>query len=216
MNVLFIGKQGDALSDAAALYVSKIFDQATIVKGARNQPLPKEITDWQGDYIFSYLSPWIIPASVLVKASIGGINWHPGSPDYPGIGCTNFAIYNRAERFGMTCHWMNPKVDTGKIIETSYFPVTKNDTVYSITQKCYTDILKSFYNLTDRIANNQPLPESKESWRRLPYRRKELDALSKLTLEMSSEEMERRINATKYINHWAFIEINGRRFYLKE
>jgi methionyl-tRNA formyltransferase len=216
MKVLFIGKEGDALSDAAALHVSKLFKNATVVKGTRNKELPQEVVNWNGDYIFSYLSPWIIPSSVLDNAIVGGINWHPGSPDYPGIGCTNFAIYDGAKRFGMTCHWMNPKVDTGKIIETSYFPVTREDSVYSITQKCYTDILKSFYSITEKIAAKEPLPESDETWRRIPYKRKELNALSRLTPDMSSEEMERRIKATKYINHWAYIEVNGRKFYAKD
>jgi hypothetical protein len=88
--------------------------------------------------------------------------------------------------------------------------------VYSITQKCYTDILKSFYSITEKIAAKEPLPESDETWRRIPYKRKELNALSRLTPDMSSEEMERRIKATKYINHWAYIEVNGRKFYAKD
>jgi methionyl-tRNA formyltransferase len=216
MEILFFGKKGDKNTQIAAEYTKQIFPNATIILGSRNERFPDdEIGLWRGDYIFSYLSPWIIPGSLLNRASKGAINWHPGSLDYPGIGCTNFAIYNSAKEFGSTCHYMNEKVDTGSIIEVNRFAILDNDTVYSITQKCYSLILTSYYSILERINKNVEITLSGESWQRKPYTRKELDALCEITSDMNIDEINRRIKATTYDKPWAYTEINGIKFYCK-
>jgi methionyl-tRNA formyltransferase len=217
MKILFIGKKDDANAKLAAQYLNQIFPNAYIIFGARGEKFPEDdLSAWEGDYIFSYLSPWIIPKKLIEKAQKGAINWHPGPPEYPGIGCTNFAIYNKEKEFGFTCHYMLDKVDTGKIVETKRFPILINDTVYSITQKCYSLILNSFYRIVENIFNKFPLPESDECWKRKPYTRKELDELTEIKPDMSIEEIENRIKATTYDKPWAHVNIKGKKFYLKE
>ena len=68
------------------------------------------------DYLISYISDIIIPAKILKRTRIYNINFHPGPPNYPGIGCFNFAIYNEEKNYGCTVHLMEPSVDTGQII----------------------------------------------------------------------------------------------------
>ena len=168
------------------------------------------------DYVFSYLSPWIIPKEVLKNTRISSINWHPGPPEYPGIGCTNFAVYNNENQFGITCHHMLPKVDTGKIISVNRFKILDKDTVFSITQKCYSLILNSFYEIIEKISLGEELPYSNEDWKRNPYTRKELDELSRVDNKMDLEEINKRIKSTTYDRPWAFVEIKGKKFYYKE
>jgi len=216
MDILFIGKKNDANTIVASEYLKQIFPNAKIVFGVRGEEFPKDLLWWQGDYIFSYLSPWIIPNSLLERAEKGAINWHPGSPDYPGIGCTNFAIYNNEKEFGITCHYMHAKVDTGKVVEVRRFKILENDSVYSITQKCYSLILNSFYRIIEKISTGEPLPLSDEDWKRKPFTRKELDSLSEIKPDMSKEEIERRIKATTYDKPWAFIEIKEKKFYYRD
>lgn len=216
MEILFIGKDNDRYAKIASEYLKEIFPNAKIVFGVRGVKFPEELLTWKGDYLFSYLSQWIIPGAVLENASKGAINWHPGPPSYPGIGCTNFAVYNGEKEFGITCHYMLPKVDTGKIIETAIFPVLDKDSVFSITQKCYSSILNSFYRILEKIAAGESLPSSNETWTRKPYTRKELDALSEIKPDMSAEEIDLRIKATTYDKPWAFVDIQGRRFYWRD
>ena len=140
MEILFIAKKEDENSLKASEYLKNIFPKSIIVFGKRKEKFPNELMSWKGDYILSYLSPWIIPGSLLKNARKGAINWHPGPPKYPGIGCTNFAVYNQEKEFGITCHHMLEKVDTGEIICVDRFPVSKTDSVFSITQKCYSII----------------------------------------------------------------------------
>jgi methionyl-tRNA formyltransferase len=216
MEVLFIGKKNDPNAKIASEYLKQIFPKAEIVFGVRGEKFPEDLPWWKGDYIFSYLSPWIIPNSLLERAEKGAINWHPGPPEYPGIGCTNFAIYNNEKEFGITCHYMLSKVDTGKIIETERFAILENDTVYSITQKCYSLILNSFYRLVEKVSSGEPLPISDEDWKRKPFTRKELDLLSEIKPDMTKDEIEKRIKATTYDKPWAFVEIKGKKFYYRE
>lgn len=213
--ILFIGKKDDYFSKVAADYLKGNIPSALIIYSSKSEPIPDIVKDWKGDYIVSYLSQWIIPATILENAKEGGINLHPGSPDYPGIGCTNFAIYNHEKEFGITCHYMAPKVDTGPIIKVARFPIHQNDTVYSLTQRCYACILNVFFELIDNLLEGKKPVISNEQWKRKPYTRKELNNLCLLTKEMDEEEIKRRIAATTFGNKvWAYFELNGKIFYL--
>lgn len=212
MNVLFIGKAGDKNAEKAVAWLEQFDIELEVVWSARGMAYPEHLLEWKGDLLLSYLAQWIIPKSSLEGARKAALNWHPGTPEYPGIGCTNFAVYEGARTFGMTCHHMNPKVDTGSIVDVRRFDVDANDDVFSMTQKCYQLILESFEFVLDLALKGSELPISEEHWTRRPFKRVELDALCELDLNMDETEMKRRIKATKYDRHWAFIEINGIRF----
>ena len=212
MKILFIGKKEDPQAELAARYTKELFHDTLIVWSRRDIKMPEELRSWEGDYIFSYLAQWIIPEWLLKKARLGGVNWHPGPPAYPGIGCTNFAIYDQAKTFGITCHYMEPKVDTGQIIEVAYFPVADSETVFSLTQKCYKHILDSYKTQLQAIKEGGLLPVAGIQWERKPYTRKELDALCIISPDMDADEIKRRVKATKYDRHWAYIELGGIRF----
>lgn len=217
MRVLFIGKKDDFYSSQSEEYLKQIFSSKELItiQSSKGQKIPIDIQNWKGDYIFSYLSQWIIPKALIDNASKGAINWHPGPPEYPGIGCTNFAIYNNEKSFGITCHYMLEKVDSGKIIQVERFQVLPEDTVYSITQKCYLLMINSFMRIVEKIKSNENLPNSKESWKRTPYTRVQLNDLCRITLEMDEAEVNRRIKATTYKDPWAYVELYGRKYYLK-
>lgn len=209
-SILFLGKRNDLFAGEASDYLCTAFSDATIVLGTRDEELPQEAASWKGDCIISYLSPWIVPASLLERANLYALNFHPGPPEYPGIGCTNFALYDGVEDYGVTCHHMLEKVDTGDIVAVQKFPVIKTETVYSLTRKCYAYILSLFYEVIDMIVQGIELPVSPEIWKRTPYLRKELDALCELTSDMSKEEIVRRIKATSYPNMpGAYLKLHG-------
>lgn len=211
--ILFFGKAGDFYCERAVDFINQHFSDVIIVLGKRGDPLPEKVKDWQGDYLVSYLSPWIIPNWLLEKTKKANINFHPGPPEYPGIGCTNFAIYYEEMVFGITCHHMNAKVDTGDIIAVRRFPLLQTDSVYSLTQRCYASILELFYEIMALILQDLPLPVSKETWQRKPFRRKELNALCALSLDMSEEEIAKRVRALTFPNApGAYIKIGNMKF----
>ena len=106
--VLFITREDSFNNNIIIPFIKKNFE-ATIICENRTKSIPKTVYDWSGDYIFSYLCPWIIPMSIIKKAEIAAINFHPGSPKYPGSGCYNFAIYNGEKEYGVTCHFLSKK-----------------------------------------------------------------------------------------------------------
>jgi methionyl-tRNA formyltransferase len=209
LKILFIGKAGDSFSRQAADFILVHYPSAKIIYSTRQQPFPQELLNWKGDLIISYLSQWIIPKILLENAALAALNFHPGPPEYPGIGCTNFAIYNKANEFGVTCHHMLSRVDTGQIVSVKRFPVYETDTVYSITQRCYSDIINMFYDIFSLLMNGEDLPASNEFWARKPYLRKQLDELCRLTPDMEIKEIERRIKATDYLQPWAYIQMGN-------
>ena len=212
-SVLFIGKKKDYLCKQAMGLIKANFSEHEIVLGTRGEQFPKDAESWTGDYIVSYLSPWIIPERLLDRAKKASFNFHPGPPEYPGIGCTNFAIYDAAGSFGVTCHHMNPKVDTGNMISVKRFSLYDTDTVFSLTQRCYGYILQQFYEFASLILAGDELPQSDEYWKRRPYKRKELHELCRITSDMPTDEIRRRVKAVTFPDApGAFIEIDGMKF----
>lgn len=195
--ILVLGKEDDELCARAMAYVTLQASDVEVHRGRRGEAFP-QIQGQSFDYLISYLCPWVVPAQWLQQVRVAAINFHPGPPEYPGIGCTNFALYEGAASYGVTCHHMELTVDTGPIIRIIRFPLYQTDTVLSLTRRCYAAINWLFYEIFDLILAGQPLPQSAEHWTRKPFRRADLDALCHLAPEMDDEEIRRRIRATTF------------------
>ncbi|MCP5053194.1 MAG: hypothetical protein GY940_38875 [bacterium] len=214
-SILFLGKEEDGHCSKALKFVRKNFPDVSAYLGKWGDPLPEDIGSWDGDYIISYLSRWIVPGYLIKKAKVAAINFHPASPDYPGIGCNNFALYEEAGEYGVTCHHMAAKVDTGNIIAVKRFPVFSTDDVGSLLIRTYDFQLILFYEVVGQVLRNEPLPSSKETWTRKPFSRKEFNKLGVISPEMTVEEIEKRVRATSYGVFQPTIKIGGHIFELK-
>lgn len=215
IDVLFLAKHGDAHVSRALGFVQDNFRSVVAYHADWGDPLPEDIGQWRPDYVISYLSRWVVPENLLAKARTAAINFHPAPPEYPGIGCTNFALYDDVREYGATCHHMAPKVDTGRIIAVSRFPVFSTDTVASLLARTYDYQLVLFYDIISRVLNGEGLPESTETWTREPISRREFNELGRITLGMSDEEIRRRVRATSYGIWQPSIELAGLTFALK-
>ena len=215
LRILFLRKKDNQYAQRAEDFVRRHFQQPLIFAGGRKDQLPAEVLNWKGDLMISFITSWIYPGNLLSNADYAAINFHPGSPEYPGTGCTNFAIYNEVKEYGVTCHHMNAGVDSGKIIEVKRFPVKESDTVYSVTQHCYKLNEEIFYGIMNRILQGEPLPVTDEQCKRKPYTRKQLDELCAITPDMTEVEIKKRIKATTYKTPWAFTKIGKHIFKLQ-
>lgn len=215
-SILFLGKSEDDQCRRALEFCRTNFTKVESYLGRFGRaPCPPEVTQWTGDYIISYLCPWVVPQPVIQRASKAAINFHPATPDFPGIGCNNFALYNNVPEYGATCHHMAAQVDTGAVIAVKKFPVFETDTVSSILTRTHDHQLSLFYDIMSFIVAGKDLPVSKETWSRKPYTRKELNELATLRSDMSKDEMSKRIRATAFENWLPTIEIQGFTFELK-
>jgi methionyl-tRNA formyltransferase len=208
-SVLFLGKKSDEHVDKALQLCRMTFTDVTACVGNWGDPLPEDIEGWKGDYIISYLSRWLLPEYLLERARIGAINFHPASPDYPGIGCINFALYEEANEYGVTCHHMASQVDTGAIIAVERFPVFATDDVSTLLSRTHDSQLILFYKIVGMILTGEELPACEERWTRKPFTRKELNELGKIKLDMSAEEIAKRVRATNYGIWKPTLELQG-------
>ncbi len=198
MKICFLTKK-DKLGVREAIDLTKtITKDIDIFYGNVSDPFPKKIAQQNYDIIISYISPWIVPKAILNKTIRWNINFHPGPPEYPGIGCFNFAIYDSANKFGVTAHNMESKVDTGEILGVRRFSMTKEETVKSLSKKTYSALLLLYKDIINYLEKNNSLPQSDEIWKRKPYKRSELEDLATIKPDMSEEEIKKRIRATYF------------------
>jgi methionyl-tRNA formyltransferase len=214
-SVLFLGKKDDLYCDRALKFVEDNFKNVTSYYSEWGKPMPEDIRHWRGDYIISYLCRWVIPVATIGAAEKGAINFHPASPDYPGIGCNNYALYDNAPEYGATCHHMAGQVDTGKIIAVKRFPLFATDDVSSLLQRTYEFQLVLFYEVVSKLIDGQPLPESPEVWTRAARTRQEFNELMIVSPDMTDDEVARRVRATSYGIFQPTVDIGGFRFELK-
>ena len=215
LSILFLGKHNDEHTSKALSFCEANFSDVQSSLGRFGDSRGKVNFWWDGDYIISYLSPWIVPPHMLQRARLAAINFHPASPDYPGIGCNNFALYDGATTYGATCHHMAAEVDCGKIIAVKRFAAYATDTVESILSRTHDHQLSLFYDVMDFILTDRGLPTSDETWTRKPYTRSELNELATIRPDMTKEEVERRIRATTFGDWKPTTSIHGHVFELK-
>ena len=146
----------------------------------------------------------------LLENADTAINFHPGTHDYPGTGCYNFALYEEAKVYGCVCHHMAEKVDTGVIIEEKTFPTIGVDSVEQLKQRTMEGMVGLFEKIVSAIAHGEELPTAPIAWSRRPFTRHDLEDLRKINADMSAEEIRRRVRAVTYPGFpGAEIEIGG-------
>jgi methionyl-tRNA formyltransferase len=212
LSVLFLGKADDADCARALEFCRQRFASTQHCLGRWGDPLPDDIQGWQGDYIISYLSRWVVPSDLLARAKRAAVNFHPASPDYPGIGCNNFALYENATQYGVTCHHMAPQVDTGAIIAVRRFPVLPEDTVATLLKRTYEHQIALFLEIASIMAEGKELPVSHDTWTRQPFTRKQFNELFTISPEMTKQEIARRVRAVSFGAFQPYVEIKGFRF----
>jgi methionyl-tRNA formyltransferase len=216
LSLLFLGRANDSRSDRALAFCRENFDDVTVFLSAEGVALPEAARSWQGDYVVSYLARWIVPTDVLTAARLAAINFHPGPPEYPGTGCVNFALYERAQQYGVTCHHMEPAVDSGELIAVRRFPVFSRDSVASLLARAHDHLLTLFYETMSEVVVGRPLPKSVQTWTRKPFTRRELNDLSRITPQMDHDEIARRIRATDFPPWRPVLEIGEYCFEFKD
>ena len=213
MNICFLTKkEKDGVEDAINI-CKKITPNIDVYDGNKSNSLPPELFKKEYDILISYISNWIIPKTVLNRTKYWNINFHPGPPEYPGIGCFNFAIYNSEKQFGATAHIMDTTVDTGRIVGVNRFIMTKKETVETLSKKTYKALLVLFDDVMKHFITNNSLPECDEGWAKNPYKRSDLEQLATIDSNMNKTEIDKRIRATYSQGKPApFVELGGYRF----
>ena len=222
--ILFFGRDRCKYSNQARNHLEKLgFEIEYITSKDRNENLPKNVKNWQGEYIFCFRSFYILPKDLIDNARIAAINFHPGSPEYPGSGCLNFALYENAKSYGATAHLMNEKVDNGKIIECTRFSVLKDDNVNTLLKKTHKKMYELFCSITTGLSSNgeiylkKKLKLSKnEKWTGIVRKLSDLNKLQIIEADMTKEEIIKRIRAFHTDDYPIKINLHKHNFILKK
>ncbi|MDZ4390666.1 MAG: formyltransferase family protein [Gemmatimonadales bacterium] len=205
----------DRFSHLARETAQAVFQEDAVLcfSGEVGEPFPEGVGSLRPRAVLSFLSPWIVPQSVIDSTSLA-INFHPASKDYPGIGCYNFALYEGATTYGAICHFMAAKVDTGDIIDERRFAIFDGDTVETLKLRTMVTMLSMFHDLVSRLAEGAEIQPNGMAWPRRPFTRRELNALTIVSPDMPESEVERRVRATTYPGFpGAVVRVGGRDFY---
>ncbi len=88
------------------------------------------------DLIISIYFNQILSNEIIDIPKKGVINIHPGYlPDYKGVSPVFWALANGEKYAGVSVHYINKGIDTGKIIERKKIKIEKNDTEDSLYWK---------------------------------------------------------------------------------
>ena len=223
VRVLFFGRSGCDATTKALSHLSALGCETTFVESRdKSKLLPEDMAYWDGDYIFCFRSRFVLPNSLIERAKIAAVNFHPAPVEYPGSGCLNFALYDNSSHYGVTAHIMNEKVDNGEILECRRFPILPKDTVETLLRRTHIKLLNLFVDVTtDLIAGGKGalekmvLASSGIKWRGDATRMIDLEKLQVVPLDVSEVELNRVIRSTYTEDFPPFIKLHGFEFVLK-
>ena len=189
--------------------------------GKRKENLTNKIDTWNGDYIIHLGSYYKLTKNDLNRARMA-INFHPGPPKYPGSGGYSKALLNLDKKFGVTVHFMNDKIDNGKIIGFYSFKINSN---FDLKKLIFmTDHYKFFVfkkiikTLLNKNGENRLLKLSnnnKFKWSKKRGKITDIDNLQRIRTFISKKKLEKIIRSTSIGNHNPFIILHGYKFVLK-
>jgi len=217
--ILFFGKFGDQYSKKLLSYLKNNFSNVKYVASTtHDKSINKKILEWSGDYIFSFRSYFILPESLIKSAKIAAINFHPGPPNYRGIGCVNFALYNEERTYGVIAHLMKKKIDNGEILKYTKFSIKHKTSLEEVLNKTHFELYKlAMYFFKKIYLNKLNIKKCinknrKINWSKKIYTKQDMLKLYNLNIKINKKEFKKIIKATVYKNFMPHITIFNKRF----
>ena len=165
--------------------------------------------------LIAFVTPVIVPRSILDQLGYGAVNFHPGPPNYPGWAPAHFALYDQADEFGATVHIMVEKVDAGPIIDLALFPIPPDTSVFGLEGMAYARLAFLFWRMARELACNVALlPSLGVPWGNRKNSRKDYLAMCEIPLDISRAELERRMKVfgSNYFGVSPTIKLHGVEF----
>ena len=181
--------------------------------------LTDAVKEWNGDYIICFKSLFIVPESLINKASIAAINFHPAPVEFPGRGCINFAIREESPIYGVTAHIVDSGIDSGLILDCRRFPIFKYDDFYSIFNRAQAKMMDQYFDiLTGIIQSGQKYIDTSlesakhEKWNGSHRRISELNQMLTIDHNTSKSDLEKIIHASDLQNKPPQVYLHGYEF----
>ena len=114
------------------------------------------------DLGFSIRYNKIFKNKLINKFKFGIINLHGGDlPKYRGTSSHIFAIANQEKKFGCSLHFVNKKIDSGRILKVKYFKINKKESGYSLLNKGFKNGEILLNNFTKNLSKTKVFPKGR-------------------------------------------------------
>lgn len=168
------------------------------------------------DLLISFSYKRLLPLSVVNKAKLA-INFHPAPlPFYRGRGTTSQVLIQNGDKWGVTCHFIGEKFDTGRIIERRWFNITDElRTGKRLSEYSWQLCVELLKEVVSNIIENKPINSFEQEKDGHYYSMKELQDAKVVNVYDAPESVNRKIEALWFPPYeGAYIEIGGEKFFL--
>ena len=239
MKIIYMGRKKQSVDlirwtlaqgiEIAAVCTDSQFENSPTAKAARELDIPvitmeeaeKYVDSHPGeiDLVVSYLYWRRIKKPLIEGPNYGCINFHPATlPDWKGCGGYNIAILNKLPKWGVTAHYVDETIDTGKIIRVNLFDFDYRTATAQSLEKTTQDALVELYKeiLLEVKEKGKletlPVDNSKGTY----ISRDQMNEMKKITEEdLNSEDLDVKVRAFWFPPYdGAYIERNGKKYTL--
>ena len=165
------------------------------------------------DLVVSFLYPRLIREPVLSLGRIGCLNFHPAPlPEFRGLGGYNVAILEGLREWGVSCHFVDERFDTGDLVEVERFAIKPDaHTALSLDLESGERLVGLFGRVIDRALAGEDLPREPQGDGRYISR----EEFEGLRVVRPGDDLERKLRAFWYPPYpGAVLEVEGRRLTL--
>ena len=162
---------------------------------------PSQLADLPDDFLMSsrlisFGSRHYISPDILNRIGYGAYNLHPGPTNYPGWAPFYYAIYDQATQYGVTFHEMNSQIDAGDIVRVREFDIPPQSTTQQLVNLTEFHMFELLKELAPALTNQaEYLEHTNREWQRAPLKKKDFLDICNIPLDISKEELSRRIFA---------------------
>lgn len=133
-----------------------------IMNNIKNKENIEIIKKQKPDLILSILSKEIIPDNIIKIPKLGCVNIHPAPlPFYRGVSPTFWVLANNEITSGVTLHYVDTKIDTGRIISQSKFSLKNIKTEHEVYIKSTYESIKLIEIFLGNAFNNKKIRTNK-------------------------------------------------------
>ena len=164
------------------------------------------------DLVISFLFWNRIREPLLSLGRSGCLNFHPAPlPDFRGLGGYNVAILEGLSEWGVSCHFVDERFDTGDLVEVDRFAIDRgSETAFSLDLRSQEQLLALFRRVMARVLAGEALPREPQADLG-PSRYVDRAELESLRVVRPGDDLERKLRAFWYPPHpGAVLEVNGR------
>lgn len=239
MKIIYMGRKKQSVDlikwtldqgiEIVAVCTDSQFENSPTAKYARELGIPvismeeaeEYVTSHPGeiDLAVSYLYWRRIKKPLIEGPNYGCINFHPAIlPDWKGCGGYNIAILKKLSQWGVTAHYVDETIDTGKIIKVNLFDFDyKTATAQSLERVTQEELMNLYKEVLLEVKEKGRLETLKVDNSKGTYiSRKQMNDMKKITEEdLESEDLDVKVRAFWFPPYdGAYIEKNGKKYTL--